>query len=308
VTAPNECGSGPGVLPVYVTVDIGPALATLRQDREADPDWEPTFAALPLLRGALLRLEDRLGCAIPVTWFVRADDLVERQFGSSLAIVRRFADRLGASLANHELGWMPQLPAGGIRGIDHEILRSTHAELASSLPRIHSVRMGDCYHDNRAMGLLAELGVRFDCSAVPGRIKSDPGWHVDWRGTPTHPYHPSRADYRCPGEPHWNILEIPMTVIPMLASYDPAPLLRYINPCFLGDYLWPRLSPVLANAPYLVCLLHPDELLPAMSPGHPMIAYSPERFVENVGAIAAEAARHGRQVEFNILRDFGSTA
>jgi hypothetical protein len=292
-------------LPVYLTVDVGPALATLRAGPAPNPDWEPTFAALPLLRDALLRLQDRLHCDVPLTWFVRADDLVERQFGSPLAILRRLEQGLDASWsAGHELAWMPQLPATGIRPIDHDLLPTTHAALAAALPRIDSVRMGDLYHDNRAMGLLAELGLRFDCSAVPGRTKSDPGWHVDWRGTPTHAYRPAQDDYRRPGEPHWNILEIPMTAIPMRASYDPAPLLRYINPCFRPEFLWPGLAPALAEAQYLVCVMHPDELLPGMDRGHPMVAYSPDVFVDNMAAIAAQAARQGRSAAFKALRDF----
>lgn len=291
-------------LPVYVTVDIGPALATLGRGHQTDADWEPTFAALALLRNAVEGLEQQFGESVPVTWFLRADQLILRQFGSQTAVVQRFLEVVPpAFLRGHELGWMPQLPGSAGTGMAHDLLEGTHERVLALLGSVDSVRMGDCYHDNLAMRILDTLGVRFDCSAVPGRRKSDPGWYVDWRGTPETPYHPACDDYRRAGDPHWRILEVPMTVIPMQASYDPQPLLRYVNPCFPEHFLWPALQGKIARAPYLMCVLHPDELLPGMAEGHPMVSYSPDVFSRNLTRLHEQARAAGRRPRFLRLRD-----
>jgi hypothetical protein len=299
----------PRDLPIYLTVDIGPALAALGHGQSADADWTPTFRALPLLCETVSMLEDQLGQPMPMTWFIRADEGVQRQFGSKVAVVQRFLDAMAPTLLrSQELGWMPRLPVGVRDSSGHDALDATHDQLLTLLSAIDSVRMGDLHHDNRAMGILDRLGVRFDCTAVPGRVKFDPGWHVDWRGTPASPYHPSIDDYRRPGTPHWNLLELPMTVIPMQAPYDREPLLRYVNPCFHAPFLWPALAQGLRDSAYLVCLWHPDELLPGPAGGHPMVSYSPATFASNLLRLADQAAACGRRPRFARIRDHGIKA
>jgi hypothetical protein len=283
------------ILPVCLTVDIGPARATLGTGHADAPDWDATWEGIALYREALEALQRRFATVMPTTWFVRADDAVARQFGSRTAVLQRFlASR--AAVAADETGWLPQLPMDGV--IRHDTLRPTHAEWSELAPAPRLVRMGDLFHDNESMRLLDELGIVADCSAVPGRAKSDPGWHVDWRDAPTHPYHPSCADYRRPGSPARRLLEVPMNVVPIRAPYDPAPLLRYVNPCFHPQLLWQDLRTTLATAPYLVCLLHPDELAPGVRDGHPMVAYSPQVFADNLARLVDEARQLGRDVQF----------
>jgi hypothetical protein len=292
-------------LPIYLTADIGPALATLQRPDRMDADWAPTISAVPLLCDAMSRLEDQLGQALPLTWFVRADTVVEQQFGSPLHVVRSFLEVLHARFRDsHELGWMPHLREGDSASQQGEMLGATHAVLRELMPALHSVRAGNLSHSNAAMAMLDQLGLRIDCSAVPGREKHDPGWSVDWRGTPAHAYQPSRADYRVPGDPHWGIIEVPMTAIPMQADYDARPLLRYVNPSFHGRYLWPALEPVLREAAYLVCLVHPDELHPGLAQAHPMVGYSAQLMIDNLQGIVREAIRQGRAPVFKRLRQF----
>jgi hypothetical protein len=296
--------SVPAALPVFLTIDVGPALATLGEHLRPDADWDATLRGIDLLREGLPALADRVDAALPATWFVRADDFVARQLGSPLAMVRRFRDATAGWDDGHELAWMPHLPDPSRAAIDLDALRRIHAAWSAELPAPECTRMGDLYHDNATMGVLDELGVRFDCTAAPGRTKFDPPWRVDWRGTPAHAYHPSCADYRVPGAPHRNLLEIPLTMLLMRTSYDPAPLARYVNPCFLPPLLWPALDDVLAATPWLTLLLHPDELVAGQSRAHPMLAYSTTTFADNLARVVARARSVGRQVTFHRLRDF----
>jgi len=292
-------------LRIYLTIDVGPTDAVMGHGHTSNPGWNSTFVGLKLLRHAISLLERRLQITMSATWFVRADRLVHNQFGGRLAVMQMFMNEMGTSFVrDHELGWMPQLPAEGVDLIEYEDLRLTHAELLEFLPRLDSVRMGDCYHDNASMQLLDELGVRFDSSALPGRTKDDCGWRMDWHGTPDWAYHPSCEDYRHPGSQQRGILEIPLSVIPIQAPYDKVPLLRYVNPCFLKHLLWPELSRLLSAAPYIVCILHPDELVSRTQGGHPLIAYSVDEFVKNLAGIVDQARGLGRTVSFHRLRDF----
>jgi hypothetical protein len=284
----------PAALAIHLTVDIGPDRATLGAGHAPAPRWDATWDGLRAYREALDALQARLAVAIPTTWFVRADDLVRRQFGARTAVLERFLAS-GAAAPGDDVGWLPQLPVDG--AIDHATLHASHAEWSRVAPAPRFVRMGDLFHDNESMRLLDELGIEADCSAVPGRTKSDPGWQVDWRGTPAHPYHPSCADYRRPGAPSRRLLEVPMNVVPIRAAYDPAPLLRYVNPCFRPELLWQHLGDELTRAPALVCLLHPDELVPG-DDGHPMVAYSPRVFADNLVRIVDHARALGRDVRF----------
>lgn len=292
-------------LPIYLTVDVGPADAVMGHGHSRNPVWSLTFEGLMLLSDTISLLENRLRVTIPVTWFVRADRLVKNQFGERLSIMQMFMDAMGASVfVDHELGWMPQLPVEGGGEIEQDDLRHTHAELIEFLPRLDSVRMGDCYHDNISMRFLDELGVKFDSSALPGRKKDDNGWHMDWSGTPIWAYHPSCEDYRHPGGQQLGILEIPLSVLQIKAPYDLVPLMRYVNPCFFRNLLWPELTNLLAVAPYIVCILHPDELVSRKQCGHPLVAYSVNNFMENLAEVVNQAHLFGRTVSFHRMRDF----
>ena len=293
-------------LALFLTADVGPANAVLGAGHGTRGRWEHTEDGLAVVRDVLRSVQDRLGIGLTVTWFVRADRLIERQFGERLAIFRRLSgltDRLVRE--GHEIGWMPQVYAGPAGEIDYEDLSVTHAALASSVPAPRSVRMGNCFHDNRTMHLLNDLGVRFDSSAMPGREKHDRGWRMDWVGTPEQAYHPSVADYRKPGAPQLDILEVPLAVRPIKAPYDAAPLLRYLNPCMHRGFFWQNLHELIASSSYLLCILHPDEALPCQGErGHPLVAYSKDELEFNLRELIGVSGRMGRAVTFRKLETF----
>lgn len=293
-------------LRVILTADIGPADAVLGAGHAIDSRWEETQSGLSISTGVLRAIEDRFQVALPVTWFVRADRLIEQQFGDRLAIFEMFSDFTRQAVKDgHEIGWLPQVYGGGDAGISHEDLSTTHGALSTAALAPRSVRMGNCFHDNRTMAILDELGISSDSSAVPGRTKDDLGWRMDWTGTPSTPYHPSVVDYRAPGEPPRGILEVPLTVRPLKAPYDQAPLLRYVNPCMHREFFGQNLGEIFASSSYLLCIFHPDEAVtPRSGRGHPLVAYSKEELAFNLAQLFARANTAERDVTFHTLEGF----
>src|SRR5688572_8899209 len=215
------------MLPVMLTVDLGPDDAVHGEGRSDALSWERTARGLATMTEAFRSLENDLGAAMAITWFVRADAAVERHLGSGTAVLRMFAPLLSrAAQAGHELAWLAQLPGEmDARALDD--LARIHSGFVAEAFAPKSARAGELRHDNASMAALDALGIAFDSSALPGRVRRDGGWRLDWAGTPAHPYHPSVADYRRPGEPHRRIIEIPFTTVPIRAPYDAAPLARY---------------------------------------------------------------------------------
>jgi hypothetical protein len=277
----------------------------LGKGHSATPTWSTTIDGLLLLCKLVDKLEDTLQLSVPITWFVRADQWIKAQFGHNLAIMHMLIDQIGHSrLKKHEVAWMPQLFVDGGASMYYDDLRTTHSDVTKLFPELTSVRMGDCYHDNNSMKVLDELGIQFDSSALPGRTKNDRGWKMDWQGTPLFAYHPSHEDYRRPGASSHRILEIPLSLLPISASYDRAPLLRYVNPCFHQHLLWPSLKQLLESIPYLVCIIHPDELIQRQAFGHPLVSYSADVFVANIINIVRAIVVLRGVPSFHLIEEF----
>lgn len=302
--------SGSDALAVHLTVDVGPADAVLGRGNAIDADWSATMSGAQDLFDVLDRLADRLGSQVGSTWFIRADRLIEAQFGDRLAVLERFA-ALAAKRGQHalEIGWMPQIYGPDSAAIDYDDLDATHDALRAAGYRPASVRMGNCYHDNRTMHALASLGIAYDSSALPGRTKNDGSWRLDWSVTPEAAFHPAADDYRQPGTPALDITEVPLTMLPIKADYDAAPLRRYVNPAMHPALLWPGLDALLAGRDHLVLITHPDELhRRGEADGHPLIAYSPAIVADNLLRLVESAGRMARRLEFLPLRDLRPSA
>lgn len=297
---------------MVLTADVGPADAVLGSGHAIDSSWEETDAGLLACRETLQSLEARFGFALPVTWFIRADELIERQFGDRCAIFARFAELVRSAASNgHEIGWLPQVYAGTSEqpgAINYDDLSATHVALERVGVAVRSVRMGNCFHDDRTMALLAALGIANDSSAVPGRTKVDLGWRMDWSSTPMAPYRPSATDYRIPGDPSLDLIEVPLTVRPLKAPYDAAPLLRYVNPCMHHEFFGQNLREVVDTAGYLLCIFHPDEAVaPRHGRGHPLVAYSRQELERNIRHLVSIANDAGRTISFQTLGQFAAS-
>jgi hypothetical protein len=285
---------------VFITFDVGPDDAVLGHAHEAAPAWRRTEAGLADAAGLLQALARHARGPVAATWFVRADHRLAEAGAAPLAAYHAFGDFLRERRARADtVGWMPQVYSARGGPPDYADLPATAALLREAGWAADVVRMGGCFHDDRTIEGLDALGVGVDCSALPGRRKDDRGWRLDWTGTPERAYHPSHADYRVPGTPARRLLELPLSMVPVVAPYDAAPLPRYFNPAMHPALVAPVLGHLAARGDYIQCVLHPDELRPpGPGGGHPLIAHSPDACLENLCRLVDALRERGREHAF----------
>jgi len=142
------------------------------------------------------------------------------------------------------------------------------------------VRIGECVMNNELMATINSAGILIDSTALPGRMRNDDEKKFDWLITDNTPYHPSKDDYRTTGKDHMNVLESPMVTIPMQASYDKEPILRYVNLSFKTDVLFQNMEEYVRNNSSLLSITHPFEVLSIGT--HGLISYDIEVFRNNI--------------------------
>jgi len=164
---------------------------------------------------------------------VRADKQIHELHGSYAWAYLEF-EHLWRRLSEQddEIGWHPHVWRWSENASVWYQEAEDHSWAARWLPEAHealsdavghpirAARTGWEYHNNVSIHTFAELGLRLDFSAVPGR--RTPGFGVadsdrihefqDWTASPEYPYRPSAADYRRParpGEEQLDIWEVP---------------------------------------------------------------------------------------------------
>ncbi len=197
--------------------------------------WRGMTEGIPAVKALMQGVTDSRGREPVFTWFLRADEQMQRVFGGYAAVVRAEHTLLRSLAASgDELGWHPHFWRAGRDGRWYqevedepwqlEMLRLAHQDLSAALPEgraPQSVRMGWAYHTTPTYGALDSLGVRVDCSALPGyrTYRGSPPTRgenfFDWQSTPRQPFHPSRRDHRRPprdDERPFDLLEAPSFV------------------------------------------------------------------------------------------------
>jgi len=177
-----------------------------------------------------------------------------------------------------------------------------HESLFTAGLGFSSIRIGESFHCTDLMRLIDDLGYRIDSTALPGRVRRDAQRSFDWLVTPNKPYHPSRSDYRRPGQPCLKVLEIPMTTMHFKADYDAQPMLRYASLTYRPDIFATGLSHYLRenqrgdNQP-IVFIVHPAELDDRMAnePGTALYSFT------------MDALRRNLQTVITVIRELGGT-
>jgi hypothetical protein len=250
----------------------------------------------------------------PATWFVRLDRQIETLYGRPDHAFARHAGVLQHLTAGgHEIGWHPHVyrRRGDVweQCVDEAVIADELRALAP-LAREHglrAVRMGWGFHTNATMHLLPELGFHIDSSALPRPQYAWETTRKDWSGAPQHPYAPSIADYRRPGNPALDVLEIPVTALPVAASYDREPVLRYANLAFRTGALREPLAAWLGKHDqhdHLVTVTHPYELFPRPAGGHELLSFALEVLEANLELLHGVASARGKDVTFLTLSEF----
>lgn len=263
----------PTCLKIAVTFDLDHDLSTVTQSPEESRnrlEWRGLDIGIGLIEEELRVFKDSFNGQIKFTWFVRADNQLEHIYGSPYYLFD-YLDRTITCLedAGDEIAWHPHIYKlhkgtwflNKDTWSQRENLIRTY-ELISKKRKFYSVRLGETYCTNTIMETLAELGLKVDSSALPGRKRVDDLKTFDWCGTPQLPYYPSVKDYRIPALPCTKILEVPISMLNIKTNYDERALARYLNIAFHTDLIEPSLEDLIQHATYIVTISHPSEFMP----------------------------------------------
>jgi hypothetical protein len=260
----------------------------------------------------LEKWSDRLGGAVPITWFVRVDGQLRDALGSPVFLLEQFAPFWSCVQSRgDELGWHPHLYRCSPGNGETELITDP-AEASDELERVWvdcdgagflptSFRNGEGWHCPQTLRTVERLGLTCDSTAIPGRVSK--GHPLDWRGTPNQPYYPDADDIRRPGRAR-PLLEVPMNSWFLQAPHDVQPKVRYMNPA-----VHPALFANAADNWSTECqrdprelfvwalILHPDEILSAAG-ADGLYARSPEAVCQNLCALTDRLQQLGHAFEF----------
>ncbi|MFC1874501.1 hypothetical protein ACFLYX_04285 [Chloroflexota bacterium] len=284
-------------------------------ESQAELRWQGIEEGIPLLINTLRGYRDSFGQVLRFTWFVRADNQLRDIYGGAADLLKIHKQLWQACLeSGDEIGWHPHLyKKMGERWVQEtrpayiiEDLRQSYQAVMAEGFRPVSSRIGEAFQSNEIMNELANLGVKVDSTAMPGRARTDSERSFDWLATPPHPYYPAKTNYRVPGEneDRINILEVPMSMVETKVEYDRGPVMRYIDLSFHNSVIREGLSAYLKKNDYLVSITHPSTVLPLPDREHPLISFDIEEVERNLNTILAECSTLGKKIRFVTISEF----
>jgi len=295
--------------------DFDPSLVVAGKNIRENLAWRGIEEGIPLICSVLEGVRDSDGNAARLTWMVRADDQLSSAYGDAAYLLLAHCDLWASRRENgDEIGWHPHLyrfDRGAWRqDTDPERLQDQLRRSADAIrdTEYHPVssRIGEAYSSNAVMSALDACGILYDSTAMPGRVRRDVVRNLNWEGTPEEAYHPSRDDYRQPGNNPLELLEIPLTMFVTQTAYDAKPLRRYVDLSFRHDVVFPALEDVLSKAAILMTITHPSAILPRDVAKHGLLSLSIDTFQSNVEMMLAYLERIGRSFRFVTVRECGA--
>ena len=291
-------------LKIFVTCDL-------------DPDGSSLFIPPKMLSwNGLLILpqihQELMKRKIRYTAFIRCDQLIKQTYGSPLYLYEKYRqlfrefEKDGVCIAIH-----PHLYPGKDTKILKEIdvisqLSQLYIE-TEGFPGQPYIRIGGLWQSTKLMHWLDQKGVLVDSSALPKRRRQDQRLSFDWRKTSNRPYHPSKLDYRKSDTNNLNIIELPMTTVPIKTSYDTEPLPRYINLAYKSNFFEKGLRSFLdlleleSAIDYLTLVFHPDELIKGYR--SELVSYSWEDFIKNLDFMKRMLEVHSISYSFQTVAE-----
>lgn len=283
------------------TVDVEGAWQDLPQE-QANFDPSPITAAIELLEAEINHLEFHFSKKIPVTWFFRCDDSVAHSMGCEEGLLIYFKDFIARrkqcgdifgihphfyKLSNEmPLKWDIETSPEGQRAL---LLRAACAwqRYFGESPKLS--RMGEALMSFAIAQTLDEIGIQVDSTALSGRERKGEGFFVNWLEAPNYPYKPSKKNYcheALYGDSSFQFIEVPFSMLPLLASYDKEPLLRYLNLAYHPEIIHCGLSH-LKDQQAIVSVVHPHEILSNREPSS-LVAFQIETLKKNIENVLSE--------------------
>lgn len=232
---------------------------------------------------------------IKTTWFVRIDNGMEKIFGASDYILKKYKKEVAWLRDNgHEIGWhIHSYDLSNDLWKQNVSDSSVLEEIKHLSTVVHkngitdSVRIGGTYQSTAIMNLLNDLAFKYDSSALPRPMYPWMKGFTDWSTTPKYPYYPSKYDYRIPEPNHsLDILEVPITTKKIRAPYDSNDgVLRYVNVAYKEGIFNSVFNELEDNC---VLIAHPSEIVKYPDNNivdHPLISYSLKTFEQNLNML-----------------------
>ena len=139
--------------------------------------------------------------------------------------------------------------------------------------------MGWGYQTNETIKIINDKNFIYDSSAIP-RPKYPFEISIrDCEETPQYPYRPSFKDYLIPASPSYNILEIPITTVPLSTPTDTLKMHRCISPGLKNKIF--KKTILACRQSNIVLAAHPYEIVTS-NKNHFLNSYSIEEFNENL--------------------------
>lgn len=302
------------VLPILLTFDADSDYFDNSIAEYGLLQWRGIEEGIFKILNVLSSIKDSFGNSCKVTWFVRADNQLLTIYGDAAYLLKKYNTLWRqCSSRGDEIGWHPHL----YRLVNTVWQQETNEEELDSLLcqsiravrdagyRPVSSRIGESYCSNGILESLSALGILCDSTAMPGRIRKDSQRSIDWEGTPQTPYFPSRKDYRHPGESRVDILQVPMSMVSVKASYDEQPLRRYVDLSFFHEALRSGLKQFLPEASLLVSITHPSCVVPdVISSPHGLLSFQIEELRKNLFYIIEICDQSKRPYRFMTISDY----
>lgn len=223
---------------------------------------------------------------IKTTWFIRIDEHIAHFFGEADYFFKKHYQKIEWLRQNeHEVGWHfhsftktdKGFTGNSNENLLEEELKRTY-ETAKKY-QINILRMGFGFHSNRTLKAVADLGMAYDSSALPG-IKQNAGkTNADWSVTSQTPYFPSIEDYRVSGKKNLNVLEIPLTTVEYEDPKNRAWKVHYLNPAYPQSVFEKLVKKASGNS--INTLTHPHEIIDG-SKTNKLIQSGIENFSKNL--------------------------
>lgn len=328
---------------VMLSVDVEPdrpCFGGRRYDYFGFQKWTCLSKGIPEFLRLRDDLQKELQTDIRLTWFLRSDSQIKMIYGNAAWAIEQYkeiAGRLQESRdevgwhahtwrwSKNRCSWYQEINDGEWIEACYETGFKDFRKAAGAPPS--SFRAGWCFHNNVSIAMLDKLGIQVDLSATPGikntgtRNTRDGSLYCgfsNWEGTPTHPYHPSKKDYRSEGNDNYELLELPVTMVSKpMASYVhqilpfrvfggmklEKPTLSFSKNILLANSIPPlferNIRLVLRNYrkcsySYLVVPFHADELLSRTLT---------DNLLENIRKIVAVSEERDMHTEFTTVAE-----
>lgn len=283
-----------------ITADICNAVFPEHRDVSR---WDEIIGAGIRLEEKLAELSDDFGTSPKITWFVRADPGMRKQFFNATFLFERFDAHLSRLAARgHEIAWHPHLDYQNLKREMNELPKIVKS--VRNLFPVESVRIGEGFHSSDLMQLVEKLGFAADSTCLPGRFNLDLGTPFDWKNAPDSPYFPDKSNYQNVDDSESGVLEIPFTMLPIKLDGDlPGPSSRYMNFSYQSEHFD---SGVMAKRNWsdtLVGIVHPAEIIPPKNSSnwHKLLSLKEEEPLENIKFLLDRLRSLGKKMKFSTI-------